>query len=72
MMMPTQGFKYTDEGWNTQRHPKECLEAALAQNEQIKSNTDMMKKCKSLLVQEFSKVFPEDTAKYSGIWERIV
>lgn len=40
---------------------------ALAQNEQIKSNTDMMKKCKSLLVQEFSKVFPEDTAKYSGI-----
>ncbi|XP_059935217.1 mediator of RNA polymerase II transcription subunit 10-like [Mesoplodon densirostris] len=47
-------------------YAKECLERALAKNEQVKGKIDTMKKFKSLLIQ-LSKVFPEDIAKYRSI-----
>ncbi|OBS80221.1 hypothetical protein A6R68_21579 [Neotoma lepida] len=58
---------YIDQGRNPQLYTKECLERALAKNEQVKGKIDTMKKFKSLLIQELSKVFPEDMAKYRSI-----
>ncbi|NXP30430.1 MED10 polymerase, partial [Leiothrix lutea] len=60
-------FRYIDQGRNPQLYTKECLERALAKNEQVKGKIDTMKKFKSLLIQELTKVFPEDMAKYKAI-----
>ncbi|XP_034617393.1 mediator of RNA polymerase II transcription subunit 10 isoform X2 [Trachemys scripta elegans] len=59
--------RYIDQGRNPQLYTKECLERALAKNEQVKGKIDTMKKFKSLLIQELTKVFPEDMAKYKAI-----
>ncbi|KAM4026825.1 mediator of RNA polymerase II transcription subunit 10 [Anomaloglossus baeobatrachus] len=65
--VPLEVFDYIDQGRNPQLYTKECLERALAKNEQVKGKIDTMKKFKSLLIQELSKVFPEDMAKYKAI-----
>ncbi|KAL6034667.1 hypothetical protein STEG23_033855 [Scotinomys teguina] len=65
--MPLEVFEYIDQGWNPQLYTKECLERALAINEQVKGKIDTMKKFKSLLIQELSKVFSEDMVKYWSI-----
>ncbi|XP_053570555.1 mediator of RNA polymerase II transcription subunit 10 isoform X2 [Bombina bombina] len=65
--VPLEVFDYIDQGRNPQLYTKECLERALAKNEQVKGKIDTMKKFKSMLIQELSKVFPEDMAKYKAI-----
>ncbi|NWR76512.1 MED10 polymerase, partial [Centropus unirufus] len=65
--VPLEVFEYIDQGRNPQLYTKECLERALAKNEQVKGKIDTMKKFKSLLIQELTKVFPEDMAKYKAI-----
>ncbi|KAM4874998.1 mediator of RNA polymerase II transcription subunit 10-like [Thomomys bottae] len=65
--VPLEVFEYLDQGRNPQLYTKECLERALAKHEQVKGKIDTMKKFKSLLIQELSKVFPEDMAKYRSI-----
>lgn len=62
--VPLEVFEYIDQGRNPQLYTKECLERALARNEQVKGKIDTMTKFKSLLISELSKVFPEDMAKY--------
>uniref|UniRef100_A0A8C2LGJ7 Mediator of RNA polymerase II transcription subunit 10 n=1 Tax=Cricetulus griseus TaxID=10029 RepID=A0A8C2LGJ7_CRIGR len=66
-IVPLEVFGYVDQGRNPQLYTKECLERAPAKNEQIKGKIDTMKKFKGLLIQELSKVFPEDMAKYRSI-----
>nr|XP_005513368.1 mediator of RNA polymerase II transcription subunit 10 [Columba livia] len=56
--VPLEVFEYIDQGRN---------QKALAKNEQVKGKIDTMKKFKSLLIQELTKVFPEDMAKYKAI-----
>lgn len=65
--VPLEVFEYIDQGRNPQLYTKECLERALARNEQVKGKIDTMTKFKSLLISELSKVFPEDMAKYKAI-----
>ncbi|XP_004678110.1 PREDICTED: mediator of RNA polymerase II transcription subunit 10 [Condylura cristata] len=65
--VPLEVFEYIDQGRNPLLYTRECLERALAKNEQVKGKIDTMKKFKSLLIQELSKVFPEDMAKYRSI-----
>ncbi|XP_059542062.1 mediator of RNA polymerase II transcription subunit 10-like [Myotis daubentonii] len=67
MTVPLEVFEYINQGQNPQLYTKECLERALAKNEQVKGKIDTMKKFKSLLTQELSKVFSEDMAKYRSI-----
>ncbi|KAM4549808.1 mediator of RNA polymerase II transcription subunit 10 [Fundulus heteroclitus] len=62
--VPLEVFEYIDQGRNPQLYTKECLERALARNEQVKGKIDTMTKFKSLLISELSKVFPEEMAKY--------
>ncbi|KAM4724674.1 mediator of RNA polymerase II transcription subunit 10 [Anableps anableps] len=65
--VPLEVFEYIDQGRNPQLYTKECLERALARNEQVKGKIDTMTKFKSLLISELSKVFPEEMAKYKDI-----
>ncbi|CAG5892213.1 mediator of RNA polymerase II transcription subunit 10 [Menidia menidia] len=65
--VPLEVFEYIDQGRNPQLYTKECLERALARNEQVKGKIDTMTKFKSLLISELGKVFPEDMAKYRAI-----
>ncbi|XP_013884277.1 mediator of RNA polymerase II transcription subunit 10 [Austrofundulus limnaeus] len=65
--VPLEVFEYIDQGRNPQLYTKECLERALARNEQVKGKIDTMTKFKSLLISELSKVFPEEMAKYRAI-----
>ncbi|MEQ2270645.1 Mediator of RNA polymerase II transcription subunit 10 [Xenotaenia resolanae] len=65
--VPLEVFEYIDQGRNPQLYTKECLERALARNEQVKGKIDTMTKFKSLLISELSKVFPEEMAKYRDI-----
>ncbi|MED6268828.1 Mediator of RNA polymerase II transcription subunit 10 [Characodon lateralis] len=65
--VPLEVFEYIDQGRNPQLYTKECLERALARNEQVKGKIDTMMKFKSLLISELSKVFPEEMAKYRDI-----
>ncbi|TNM93273.1 mediator of RNA polymerase II transcription subunit 10 [Takifugu rubripes] len=65
--VPLEVFEYIDQGRNPQLYTKECLERALARNEQVKGKIDTMTKFKSLLISELSKVFPEDMSKYKAI-----
>ncbi|XP_054911858.1 mediator of RNA polymerase II transcription subunit 10 [Poeciliopsis prolifica] len=65
--VPLDVFEYIDQGRNPQLYTKECLERALARNEQVKGKIDTMTKFKSLLISELSKVFPEEMAKYKDI-----
>ncbi|XP_007453559.1 PREDICTED: mediator of RNA polymerase II transcription subunit 10-like [Lipotes vexillifer] len=65
--VPLEVFEYIDQGRNPQLYTKECLERALAKNEQVKGKMDTMKKFKIRLIQELSKVFSEDMAKYRSI-----
>ncbi|PWA15329.1 mediator of RNA polymerase II transcription subunit 10 [Xiphophorus maculatus] len=67
--VPLEVFEYIDQGRNPQLYTKECLERALARNEQVKGKIDTMTKFKSLLISELSKVFPEEMAKYKDIRE---
>ncbi|XP_043921334.1 mediator of RNA polymerase II transcription subunit 10 [Protopterus annectens] len=67
--VPLEVFEYIDQGRNPQLYTKECLERALAKNEQVKGKIDTLKRFKSLLIQELSKVFPEDMAKYKAVRE---
>uniref|UniRef100_A0A8D2NYZ6 Mediator of RNA polymerase II transcription subunit 10 n=1 Tax=Zosterops lateralis melanops TaxID=1220523 RepID=A0A8D2NYZ6_ZOSLA len=57
--VPLEVFEYIDQGRNPQLYTKECLERALAKNEQYNAVI--------LLIQELTKVFPEDMAKYKAI-----
>ncbi|XP_015475700.1 mediator of RNA polymerase II transcription subunit 10 isoform X1 [Parus major] len=42
--VPLEVFEYIDQGRNPQLYTKECLERALAKNEQVKGKIDTMKK----------------------------
>ncbi|XP_051992711.1 mediator of RNA polymerase II transcription subunit 10-like [Xyrauchen texanus] len=65
--VPLEVFEYIDQGRNPQLYTKECLERALAKNEQVKGKIDTLTKFKSLLISELGKVFPEEMAKYKAI-----
>nr|XP_023401150.1 mediator of RNA polymerase II transcription subunit 10 isoform X1 [Loxodonta africana] len=43
IMVPLEVFEYIDQGRNPQLYTKECLERALAKNEQVKGKIDTMK-----------------------------
>ncbi|KAG2465185.1 MED10 polymerase, partial [Polypterus senegalus] len=65
--VPLEVFEYIDQGRNPQLYTKECLERALAKNEQVKGKIDTIRKFKSLLILELGKVFPEEMSKYKAL-----
>ncbi|XP_051465981.1 mediator of RNA polymerase II transcription subunit 10 isoform X2 [Apus apus] len=56
--VPLEVFEYIDQGRNPQLYTKECLERALAKNEQVKGKIDTMKDSKVRAVFNGAKIFP--------------
>lgn len=67
IQVPLEVFDYIDQGRNPQLFTKDCMEKALAKNEQVKGKIDAYRKFKALLLVELSKVFPNEMAKYRAI-----
>ncbi|XP_023234946.1 mediator of RNA polymerase II transcription subunit 10 [Centruroides vittatus] len=67
IQVPLEVFDYIDQGRNPQLYTKDCMEKALAKNEQVKGKIDSYRRFKALLLVELSKVFPNEMAKYRQI-----
>jgi len=67
VQIPAQVFDYIDEGRNPQLYTKDCMEAAVANNEQVKGKIDSYKRFRAMLLVELTKVFPNEVARYRAI-----
>ncbi|XP_013779724.1 mediator of RNA polymerase II transcription subunit 10-like [Limulus polyphemus] len=67
IQVPLEVFDYIDQGRNPQFFTKDCMEKALAKNEQVKGKIDIYRRFKALLLVELSKIFPNEMAKYRAI-----
>ncbi|XP_070552489.1 mediator of RNA polymerase II transcription subunit 10-like [Ptychodera flava] len=67
--VPLEVFEYIDQGKNPQLYTKDCMEKALAKNEQVKGKIDTFRRFKSQLVHELSKMFPEEMDRYKTLRE---
>lgn len=67
VQVPLEVFDYIDQGRNPQLFTKDCMEKALAKNEQVKGKIEAYRRFKALLLLELSKVFPTEMAKYRAI-----
>ncbi|XP_076355598.1 mediator complex subunit 10 [Tachypleus tridentatus] len=67
IQIPLEVFDYIDQGRNPQFFTKDCMEKALAKNEQVKGKIDIYRRFKALLLVELSKIFPNEMAKYRAI-----
>jgi mediator of RNA polymerase II transcription subunit 10 len=67
IQVPLEVFEYIDEGRNPQLYTKDCMEKALAKNEQVKGKIDSYRKFKAQLLLELSKVFSHEMTKYRAI-----
>ncbi|CAL1532359.1 unnamed protein product [Lymnaea stagnalis] len=65
--VPLEVFDYIDQGRNPNLYTKDCLEKALAKNEQVKGKTDNLKRFKAMLLLELSKVFPSEMEMYRAL-----
>ncbi|XP_077993705.1 mediator of RNA polymerase II transcription subunit 10-like [Glandiceps talaboti] len=65
--VPLEVFEYIDQGRNPQLYTKDCMEKALAKNEQVKGKIDTFRRFKSQLVHELSKMFPEEMDSYKTL-----
>lgn len=60
-------FSYIDQGRNPQLYTKDCIEKALAKNEQVKGKIDAYRKFKANILLELSRIFPNELSKYRAI-----
>lgn len=60
-------FSYIDQGRNPQLYTKDCIEKALAKNEQVKGKIDAYRKFKANMLLELSRTFPNELHKYRAI-----
>ncbi|XP_066992199.1 mediator of RNA polymerase II transcription subunit 10 [Anabrus simplex] len=65
--VPLEVFDYIDQGRNPQLYTKDCIEKALAKNEQVKGKIDAYRKFKAHLMVELNGVFPNELNKYRAI-----
>lgn len=56
IQVPLEVFDYIDQGRNPQLYTKDCMEKALAKNEQVKGKIDSYRRFKALLLVELSKM----------------
>lgn len=62
--VPLEVFDYIDQGRNPQLYTKDCIEKALAKNEQVKGKIDAYRKFKANMLLELTRTFPNDLNKY--------
>ncbi|XP_055843655.1 mediator of RNA polymerase II transcription subunit 10 [Episyrphus balteatus] len=67
VMVPFEVFDYIDQDRNPQLYTKDCVEKALAKNEEVKGKIDAYRKFKSNILLELSKTFPNELNMYRAI-----
>jgi len=67
IQVPLEVFDYIDQGRNPQLFTKDCMEKALAKNEETKGKIDAYRRFKAVLLVELTKVFPNEMAKYRAV-----
>nr|XP_037291492.1 mediator of RNA polymerase II transcription subunit 10-like [Rhipicephalus microplus] len=67
IQVPLEVFDYIDHGRNPQQCTKDYLEEALTKNMQVKGKIESYRRFKALLLEELTKVFPTEMAKYKTI-----
>ncbi|ENN78401.1 mediator of RNA polymerase II transcription subunit 10 [Dendroctonus ponderosae] len=65
--VPLEVFDYIDQGRNPQLYTKDCIEKALAKNEQVKGKIDAYRKFKANMLVELGKTFPNELSKYRAL-----
>lgn len=64
VFVPFEVFDYIDQDKNPQLYTKDCVEKALAKNEEVKGKIDGYRKFKSHLMMELYKTFPNEMNMY--------
>ncbi|XP_048525810.1 zinc finger protein 570 isoform X2 [Dendroctonus ponderosae] len=67
VQVPPEVLDYIDQGRNPKLYTKNCIEKALAKNEQVKGKIDAYQKLKKSLIVELEKIFPNEISKYKAL-----
>jgi mediator of RNA polymerase II transcription subunit 10 len=67
IQVPLEVFDYIDQGRNPQLYTKDCMEKAVAKNEEVKGKIDAYRLFKAKLLEELTRVFPKETACYRAM-----
>ncbi|KAI9588888.1 mediator of RNA polymerase II transcription subunit 10 [Glossina fuscipes] len=62
--VPFEVFDYIDQDKNPQLYTKDCVEKALAKNEEVKGKIDAYRKFKAHMLLELCKTFPNEMNMY--------
>lgn len=65
--VPLEVFDYIDTGRNPQLYTKDCMEKAVAKNEEVKGKIDAYRMFKARLMVELSGVFPKEMSCYRAM-----
>lgn len=65
--MPLEVFDYIDSGRNPQLYTKDCMEKAVAKNEEVKGKIDSYRLFKAKLLAELNAVFPKEISCYRAL-----
>jgi mediator of RNA polymerase II transcription subunit 10 len=67
IQVPLEVFDYIDSGRNPQLYTKDCMEKAVAKNEEAKGKIDAYRMFKARLMLELSTVFPKEMSCYRAL-----
>ena len=67
IQVPLEVFDYIDSGRNPQLYTKDCMEKAVAKNEEVKGKIDAYRMFKARLMCELTQVFPKEMACYRAM-----
>ena len=67
IQVPLEVFDYIDAGRNPQFYTKDCMEKALARNEEERGKIDAYRMFKARLLIELSNVFPKQIGNYRAV-----
>ncbi len=67
IQVPLEVFDYIDNGRNPQLYTKDCMEKAVAKNEEVKGKIDAYRMFRARLMVELSTVFPKEINCYRAL-----
>ncbi len=67
IQVPLEVFDYIDTGRNPQFYTKDCMEKALAKNEEERGKIDAYRMFKARLLIELNHVFPKQMSNYRAV-----
>jgi len=67
IQVPLEVFDYIDSGRNPQLYTKDCMEKAVAKNEEVRGKIEAYRMFKARLMGELNTVFPKEINCYRAI-----